>query len=144
MTVGRGNVLSGARVRLLLEATKIMYCTNCRYSEMIEHAPIEVLDQFDVAEHVPLAYRVEFSAQFVRVLKNPIKRRDGVAIMPTLENILTAPTLTGSVEDRTGVIVANIEQVRCSRYTVNHDARGIVLTDCEFVAIRIRDESEIA
>lgn len=144
MTVGRGNVLTGARVRLLLGATKVMYATNCRYGESIEHAPIEVLDQYEVAEHVPIAYRVNFSAQFVRILKNPIKNRDGIRIMPRLEDILTATALVGTVEDRTGVVVANIEQVKCSDYTVSHDARGIVLTDCQFVAIRIRDESEIS
>lgn len=144
MAAGRGNVITGARVRFLLEGTKVMYATNCRYSETIEHAPIEVLDQYEVAENVPIAYRVTLSAQFVRLLKNPIKNRDGVRIMPTVENILTAPEMTASVQDKAeDTVLANIERVKLQTYTVQHDARGVVLTDCEFVAIRIKDESEI-
>ena len=142
---GRGLVLSGARARLMIEGVKVMYATNVSYSEEIQHDPVEVLDQFDVSEHVPIAYRVTFSAQMVRVVTNPIKLRDGVVIQPRLEDILESPELTATVEDRgTGLIVANIERVKCVRYTQNVGARGIVLNDVEFVAIRIRDESEIA
>jgi hypothetical protein len=106
---------------------------------------IEILDQFEVAEHVPTGYRVTFTAQMVRVITNPIKLRDGVVIQPRLEDILTSPELTASIEDRaSGAVVANIERVRATRYSQNIGARGIVLNDVEFVAIRIRDESEIA
>lgn len=142
---GRGLVLSGARAKLSINGVKVMYATNVSYSEEIQHDPVEVLDQFDVAEHVPIAYRVTFSAQMVRVVTNPIKLRDGVVIQPRLEDILTSPELTATVEDRgTGNVIANIERVKCVRYTQNVGARGIVLNDVEFVAIRIRDESEIA
>ena len=142
---GRGLVLSGARARLLIEGVKVMYATNVSYSEEQQHDPIEILDDYSVAEHVPIAYRVTFSAQMVRVITNPIKLRDGVVIMPRVEDILTAPELTASVEDRaTGRVIANIERVKCVRYTQNIGARGIVLNDVEFVAIRVRDESEIS
>jgi hypothetical protein len=142
---GRGLVLSGARARLMIEGVKVMYATNVSYSEEIRHDAIEVLDQFDVAEHVPVSYNVTFSAQMVRVVTNPIKLRDGVVIQPRLEDILSAPELTCSIEDRaTGNVIANIERVKATRYTQNTGARGIVLNDVEFVAIRIRDESEIA
>jgi hypothetical protein len=115
----RGLVLSGARARL-------------------------VLDNFAVSEFVPISYRVTFSARMVRVITNPIKLRDGVVIMPRLEDILDAPELTATVEDpKTGTVIANIERVKATRYTQNIGARGIVLTDVEFVAIRVRDESEI-
>lgn len=141
----RGLVLSGARARLSIQGVKVGYCTNVSWSEEQQHDPVEVLDQFDVAEHVPVSYRVTFSAQMVRIVTNPIKLRDGVVIMPRLEDILTAPEMTATIEDRaTGTIVANVERVKCVRYTQNVGARGIVLTDVEFVAIRIRDESEVA
>ena len=142
---GRGLVLSGARARLMIEGVKVMYATNVSYSEEQQHDPLEVLDNFAVSEHIPIAYRCTFSAQMVRVITNPIKLRDGVVILPRLENILNAPELTASVEDRaTGTLIANIERVKCVRYTQNLGARGIVLNDVEFVAIRVRDESEIA
>lgn len=142
---GRGLVLSGARARFMLNGVKVMYCTSVNYSEEIEYAPVEVLDQLEVAEHVPIAYRVTLSGQMVRVITNSIKLRDGVPIMPRLEEILSAGDLTATIEDRvTGRILANIERVKCSRYTQNIGARGIVLNDVDFVAIRIRDESELA
>lgn len=141
---GRGLVLSGARAVFQIEGVKVMYATNVSYSEEIQYDPIEVLDQLEVAEHVPTAYRVTLSAQMVRVITNPIKLRDGVRIFPRLEDILSSPELTASVLDRvTGSVLANVERVRCSRANTNIGARGIVLSDCEFVAIRIRDESEI-
>ena len=139
---GRGLVLSGARAKLMIDGVKVMYATNVSFSEEIAHDPVETLDQFDVAEFVPTAYRCTFSAQMVRVVTNPIKLRDGVTIQPSLENILDAPEMTATIEDRkTGLVIANIERVKAVRYTQNIGSRGIVLNDCEFVAIRIRDES---
>lgn len=141
---GRGNVLSGARARLLIDNVKVMYATNVTYGEEIQHDPVEVLDQLEVAEHVPVAYRVNFSAQMVRVITNSIKLRDGVRIFPRLEDALTSGELTASIEDKiTGALVANIERVKAVRYNLSIGARGIVLNDVEFVAIRIRDESEL-
>lgn len=141
---GRGLVLTGARARLSLDGVPVMYTLNASYGEEITQEPIEPLDQLDVAEHVATAYRVNFTAQLVRVITNSIKLRDGVAIFPRLEEILNAPEMTGTIEDSvTGQVVANIERVKASRYNINVGARGIVLTDAEFVAIRIRDESEI-
>jgi len=141
---GRGLVLSGARARLMIEGVKVMYATNISYGEELSLDPVGVLDQLETAEHVPTGYRVNFSAQMVRVITNSIKLRDGVRIFPRLEDMLTSGELTATVEDRvTGTIVSNIERVRASRYNINVGARGIVLTDVDFVAIRIRDESEI-
>ena len=140
----RGLVLTGARAVLSIGPTKVMYTLSATYGEEITQEPIEPLDQLDVAEHVATAYRVTFSAQLVRIITNSIKLRDGEAIFPKLEDILTAEEMTATIEDRiTGNVVANIERVKASRYNINVGARGIVLTDVEFVAIRIRDESEI-
>lgn len=141
---GRGLVLSGARARLMIEGVKVMYATNVSYGEEVTYDPVEVLDQLEVAEHVATAYRCNFSSQHVRVITNSIKLRDGVRIFPRLEDILTSGELTATVEDRvTGTIVSNIERIKAASYNINVGARGIVLNDVQFVAIRIRDESEI-
>lgn len=140
----RGLTLTGARARLSIAGVKVALATNVSYSEEIQHDPIEPLDQFEVAENVPVAYRVTFSAQMVRIITNTIKNRDGVVIFPSLEDILSQGELEAMIEDReTGSVVANIERVKATRYTNNVGARGIVLTDVEFAAIRIRNESEI-
>jgi hypothetical protein len=124
--------------------TPVMYATGVSYGEEIEHAPVEVLDQFDVAENVPIAYRVTFSAEWVRVIKNPIKNRDGVTIMPRLEDILDAEEMTALIEDpKTDTPLASVERVKCTGYRTQVQTRGIVMQQVEFVAIRIRDESEI-
>lgn len=139
-----GRVLSGARARLMIDGVPVLYATNVNYSEEIQYDPVEVLDLLEVAEFVPVAYRVTFTSQHVRVVTNPIKNRDGIQIFPSLPDILQAPDLTAAIEDNvTGEVLANIQRVKASRYTVNIGARGIVLTDVEFVAIRIEDESEI-
>lgn len=144
MSVGRGLVLTGARARLLINGVKVAYATNVSYSEEIQRDPIEPLDQYEVAEFVPIAYRVTFSAQMVRIVTNSIKNRDGVVIFPRLEDILTSGEMTASIEDRgTGHIIANIERVSATRYSSSIGARGIVLEDVEFVAIRMRNESEL-
>jgi hypothetical protein len=141
---GRGLVLSGARAVFLIEGVKVMYATNVSLSEEIQQDPVDPLDQFETAEFVPTGYRCSLSAQFVRVITNPIKLRDGVRIFPTLEGILAAPEMTATLLDRaTGTVLANIERVKAQRYSKAIPARGIVMTDVDFVCIRVRDESEI-
>lgn len=140
--MARGLVLTGARALFKLGGTPVMYATGVSYSEEIEHAPVEVLDQFEVAENVPIAYRVTLSAEMVRVIKNPIKNRDGIVIMPALENILSYKELSASIEDRvSNTILAEIQNVRCTSHRVQVQAKGIVVAQCEFVGIRIKDES---
>jgi hypothetical protein len=139
-----GKVISGARTRLLLEGVPVAYATNCTIGEEYQMDPVEILDLLEVAEFVPVAYRVTFTAQMVRIVTKPIKNRDGIAIFPKLKDVITSGELTGALEDSvTGTVLANVERVKASRYTNNIGARGIVLTDVEFVAIRIEDEAEI-
>lgn len=140
----RGLTLTGARARLTIGGVKIALATNVSISEEIQHDPIEALDDFAVKENVPVAYRVTFSAQMVRIITNTIKNRDGIVIFPRLEDILSQGELEATIEDpNTGTAVATVERVKATRYTNNIGARGIVLTDVEFVAIRIRNESEV-
>lgn len=142
--MARGLVLSGARARFTINGVKVMYATNVSLNEEIQQDPIEVLDQLEVAEHVATAYRCSMSCQFVRVINNPIKNRDGVSIFPRLEDIISADELTCTLEDNvTGAVVATVQRVKPTRYSKNVGARGIVLQDVEFVAIRILDESEL-
>lgn len=140
----RGNILTGARARLSIDGVTVALAMGVTYGEEIQLDPVEPLDQLDVAEHVPVRYRVSFSARFVRIVANTIKNRDGVVIFPKFDDILTRGEATATIEDNvTGRVLANIERVKASRYNVSIDPTGIVLNDVEFVAIRIRNESEI-
>lgn len=144
MAIGKGLVASGARTALFLEKDKLFYCYGCNWSEEIVRDPIEPLDQLEVAEHVPLAYRCTFSSQVVRTVGNPVKNFNGVKIMPRLEDILTSKSLTGTVQDRvTKKNLASIKDVEFTRYDTRIANRQIVMTDVTFVCIRITDESEV-
>ena len=67
-----------------------------------------------------------------------------MAIFPRLADILESGELTATVEDTvTGKVISNIQRCRASRYNLTIGAKGIVMTDVEWVAIRIKDESEI-
>jgi hypothetical protein len=128
----------------MINGVNVAYCTNVSYSEEIQHDPIETLDLFEVAEHVPVAYRAQFSAQLVRLVGEPIKLREGLRIFSRLEDILNSEEMTATIEDKaTGHVLANVERVKCTRYNNNVPARGTVAQDVEFVCIRIRDESEV-
>jgi len=141
---GRGLVLSGARAVFLINGVKVMYATNVSLSEEIQQDPVDVLDQFETAEFVPTGYRCTLSAQMVRVITNPIKLRDGVRLFPRVEDILSAQEMTATLMDRvTDTVLANVERVKAQRYSLAVPARGIVMSDVDFVCIRIRDESEI-
>ena len=145
MGIELGNVLSGARAKLSLGGEPIFYATNVNYGEQINYDPVEVLNKLEVAEHVPTSYTVSFSSQHVRVVSKPIKNRGGLVIFPKLSDILRGGELTASVTDSvTGEVLGNIIRCKASRYTINIGARGIVMTDVEWVAIRIQDESELS
>lgn len=140
----RGLVLTGARARFTINGVKVMYATNVSLREEIQQDAVEVLDQIDVAEHVPTAHRCSMSCQFVRVINNPVKNRDGVVLFPRVEDILRSSELTAAIEDNvTGALLATVQRCRPTSYAKNVGARGIVLTDMEWVCIRILDESEL-
>lgn len=96
-----------------------------------------------------MAYRVTFSASIFRIIGDTLKSRGwfpatGANTEEHLTNILTSGELTCTIEDtRTSEIFATLEQVRLQSHNWTIDARGVVGEDIEFVAIRLRDESEI-
>lgn len=144
MPTGKGLVASGARVALMLDGKKLFYCYGCNWSEEVVRDPIEPIDQLEVAEHVPLAYRCTFTSQHVRTVGNPVKNLNGVKVMPRLGDILTAGTLTGTVKDRvTNKVLATVKDVEFTRYDTRVANRQIVMTDVTFVCIKITDESEV-
>lgn len=144
MPHSKGNVLHGARARFSINGVKQAYTTSISISEEFTQEPIKPIDQLETAEHVTTDYMVTLSCQWVRVVKNSIKNRDGVLVLPTLRAALTSGELTGTIEDSvTEAVIATIIGVKASRYTLSIGARGVVMTDVDFVARIIQDESEI-
>jgi len=143
----KGNLFTGARARFSVNGVKVGYARNVNVREEVQLDPIEVLDNIEVEEYVPTAYRVTFSAGIFRIVGETIKSRGwfagvGQNTEEHLTNILNTGELTATIEDtRTGEIFATLEQVRIQSHNWTIDARGVVGEDIEFVAIRLRDES---
>lgn len=145
----KGLVFTGARARFLINGVKIGFATNVSGSEEIQYDPIEVLDNIQVQEYVPIGYTCSLSASRVRIIGKTLKSQGFFPSLGTnaeehLENVLNSGDLVCQIEDNaTGQIFANYEQVRVASHNWTITARGIVANDMTFVAIRQRDESEI-
>ena len=147
--VEKGNVFTGARARLLINGKKVGYARNCSGGETLTHEEIEALDNIEVEEHVPTRYRVRFSMGFVRLVIESVKSlgyfpSNGQNPQEHLANVLTSGDLVVSIEDnQTGNVLMTLEQARAQDHNFDIAATGVVSQSLDFVAIRMRDESEV-
>jgi hypothetical protein len=145
----KGRVFTGARARFLINSKKVGYATSVAGSEEIQYDPVEVLDNIEVEEFVPTAYRVTFTAALVRIIGETIKSqgffpKGGTSPDERLKNILLQGDMVGVIEDsKTGSLVATVEQMKMQSRNFTVNARGIVGKDVTFVCIRMKDESEV-
>ena len=145
----KGKVFTGARARLLVNGVKVGYARNCNGREEIQYEPVEALDNIQVEENVPTRYRVSFSMGFVRIVAETLKSLGwfpslGQNPEEHLTNVLTQGILTVTIEDNlTGAVIMTLEQATITSRNFTIDATGIVGIDVDFVAIRMRDESEV-
>jgi len=145
----KGRLFTGARARFSIEGRKVGYARNVTVGEEIQYEAIEPMDNIEVEEHVPVAYRVTFSASQFRIVGETFKSlgffpSNGANTEAHLENILVSGDLTASIEDTaTGRIVMTLEQVKVQSLNYAIDARGVVGSDINFVATRLKDESEV-
>lgn len=150
-TGGKGRIITGARSRFSVNGKIIGYARNVNCTESIDYEPIEVLDNIEVEEHVPTAYRVTMSAGMIRLVGSTLKSEglfpaNGANAEEHLENILlTSGIMKATIEDtKTGKIYSEVQEVKITNHNWSVDARGVVGEDVEFVAVRISDESELA
>lgn len=145
----KGRLFTGARARFSIDGVKVGYARNVAVTEEIQYDPVEVLDNVEVEEYVPVAYRVTFTASQFRIIGETVKSlgffpANGANTEEHLENILISGDLNATVEDtKTGKIFATLEQVKVASHNWTIDARGVVGEDLTFVAVRVKDESEI-
>ena len=145
----KGRLFTGARARFSLSGVKVGYARRVSVSERNDYEEVEVLDNIEIEEHVPVGYKVTFTAEMFRIVGDTIKERGwfpsvGGNKEEHLSNILTSGDLTATIEDtKTGKLFATLEQVKIQGHSWTIDPRGVVGEEMEFVAIRLRDESEI-
>lgn len=152
MSQFKGKVFTGCRAKFSLNSKVVGWATNVSLSEEIQYDPLEVLDNIEVEEWVPVAYRVTFTASFVRIVGRSVKSEGwfpagGTSPQERLQNILLQPDLVATIEDSndaTSNPLMTVEQVRMQSRNITVNARGIVGKDVTFVAKRIKDESEVA
>lgn len=145
----KGKIYTGARARFSVEGKVIGYARNVSGSETIEYIPVEVLDNVEVEEFVPVAYRVTLTAGMFRIVGETLKSNgmfpsNGQNASDHLLNILATGELNAQLEDtKTKKIIAQFTQVKVASHNFTTDAKGLVGEDVEFVAIRMQDESEV-
>lgn len=145
----KGRIFTGARARLMINGKKVGWATNCNGSEEIQYDPAEVLDNIEIEEFAPTAYRVTFSASLIVIVGETMKSegyfpKAGTSPAVHLANILLQGDMVAVIEDsKTKKKVMTLEQVKTASRNFTVNARGIVGTDVTFVAIRMRDESEV-
>ena len=83
MALPKGNVFTGARARFIIEGRVIGFATNCSGGEEIRYEPVEVLDNIQVQEYVPVGYTVTFQASRVRLIGRSVRSPD-VNIFPNV------------------------------------------------------------
>jgi hypothetical protein len=143
------NVVTGARALFQLGGITIGWARNISISESLEYIPVEVLNNIEVAHHVPIAYRVSVSCSTIRILNSSFKQQGFVPKLgntPTehLANILRKDDLVMSLQDTyTGATLATITNIRVGDANISVDARGIMGYDVQLYAIRCLDESEV-
>lgn len=153
------NTFSGARAIFRINGDKIAFASGVNGGEEIAYEPVDVLDNLEVQEFVPTGYRVNFSCEIFRTVKNTpnaLPPREGVqgsvkemSIFPQagldVLKVLSAGLLTCTITDRlTQKTVAQVEECKATSYNWSITARGIVGQNVSFVAVRIKDESEVA
>lgn len=145
----KGNVITGARARVLINGVRIGYATNVSVNEETQYEPVEVIDDFEVSEHVPVGFRVSGSIGFIRTFGESIKSLGfrpaaGQSSEEHLENVINAAEITMALEDKIGgQSFRTLTDVKFSSESIQVMARGLSATDVSFVAIRSKDESEV-
>jgi hypothetical protein len=168
------NTFSGARAIFRVAGQKVAFAANVEGSEEIQYEPVDVLDNLEVQEFVPVGYRITFSCGIFRTIRGtptqtpgagpsigdltglPRQPREGVhgsvkemGFFPKaasdLLSLLTTGVLTCVIEDRlTKKVVMQVEECKMTSHNFSVTSRGIVSENCQWVGIRMRDESEAA
>lgn len=148
MSAEKGRILTGARARLLIKGKKIGYCTNITIREEIDYVPGEFIDNIEVQEFTPDAYRVSGNCAFVRIFGETLKSlgffpKTGATPEQHLRNILMQEEVSLQLEDnKTQKPVETVTGVKFAGRNLQVGARGVAGHDVDWVALRVQDESE--
>lgn len=161
------NVFSGARAVFKVNDKQVAFASGCDGSEEVMYEAADTLDNIEVAEYVPVGYRVSFNAAVFRTVQGvkasgPIStdgprqpkegqlgslRNPAVGLFPRstgiISEILTNGTMGATIGDRlTSTTLYRLEEVKAQTLNFSITARGIVGQNVSFNAIRMRQEDD--
>lgn len=143
---------SGARAIFSFNGNVMGFASGCDGSEEVMYEPVEVLDELEVREHVPVGYRVTFRCRIFRTIAigaatdakaNPGSLKE-MGMFPRLKEILKLDGVDVIIQDEiSGKTVFKLRDTKTARYDFSITARGLVGQDVEFVGRVAEDEAEI-
>ena len=145
----RGLIFTGARARFTIDGVPFSFATNVAGSEEIQRDAVEILNNIEVQEHVPIAYRVTLTASKVWFVNETLKSlgwfpKNGSNPGEHLTNILNTNPFAGLIQDtQTNDVFMQYDGLEIASYNWTIAARAIVATDVTFVGIKVRDRSEV-
>jgi hypothetical protein len=136
------DVFTGPRCRFTVNGVTIALGRDVSAQEEIVYDPLEVLNNIEVAEHVPVGYRAGMGASQIMQVNQTLEAlnifpKKGQDHRSFLRNILTLPDLVGQVEDEiSDIVVARVLGVKLASRNFAVNARGSVPAELGFVARR--------
>ena len=147
--VQKNQVITGSRVKLQINNQLVGYATVASYVETITYEPVAVLDLMEIAEHVPVAYDVAFTASRVffktETLKGKMKMfpqrgSNNADLLNNLVSIGAQGQMTAVIIDANGDAIVTLQGVKVTSHNLTFGARAVVGEDITFVAIRALDK----
>ena len=153
MAGNKHGVFTGARAILSFGGGDIIgFATNVSGSEDVEYVPINVLNNVQVREFVPVGYNVSFSASRVYIFAEALKRKNvfpktsgnSVAHLTNILNVGGDDGLTVQIVDSQGggETFMILEGASISSRSWSFGARDVVGEDVTFVAVRMFDQTD--
>ena len=137
----RGKVYHGARGYITYQGVPLAYCENVSGSIEYDMRPVDVLDNLETEEFVPVSYRVTLNARFVTVTDKSLIDR---GIQVPLEDVLTSGEAVLEMKDRpTDTAQYSFEGVKFQRSSFDLAKGEFTRSDVAFVAKRVRDKDGI-
>jgi hypothetical protein len=139
-------VLSGGRARFFIDANPIAYATSVTITEDIVQEPVNVLDTLRPIEYSVTAYTVQLQCQIFKVPRSDlvdlgIWPEQGTTPDEHKRILVDFPEMTAEIWDtQLDIPVAKVYGVRPRSRNITIQARGLVATQCTFVALYYADE----
>jgi hypothetical protein len=133
----------------MFNGTPVAFASGVDGSEEIQYQPVEVLDNLEVVEYVPVGYRVTLTCAMFRTISkgaSPTETAGSIKqqnIFPSTQNILTTEGVDVLIIDRvSNKAIATFHDVKTTSYRFSITARGLVAQNVTFMSTRMTDESE--